>query len=77
VAPGIRVVRTPGHTDEDASLVVETDHGSYVLTHLWAFADIKPGEDDSEHKKKMLQIADWIIPGHGPKVRNPLKKEEQ
>ena len=76
VAPGIRVVRTPGHTDEDASLVVETDHGTYVLTHLWAFADIKPGEDDSEHKKKMLQVADWIIPGHGPKVRNPLKREE-
>ena len=75
VAPGIRVVRTPGHTDEDASLVVETDHGTYVLTHLWAFADIEPGEDDSEHKKKMLQIADWIIPGHGPKVRNPLKNE--
>jgi len=76
VAPGIRVVRTPGHTDEDASLVVQTDHGTYVLTHLWAFADIEPGENDSEHKKKMLRIADWIIPGHGPKVRNPLKKEE-
>ena len=81
LAPGIRVVRTPGHTEEDASLVVETAQGTYVLTHLWAFADIQPGEDplawnqDSldTNRKKILQIADWIIPGHGNLVKNPNK----
>jgi len=35
IAPGITVLRTPGHTEEDASLVVETADGTYVLTHLW------------------------------------------
>ena len=81
LAPGIRVVRTPGHTEEDASLVVETDQGTYVLTHLWAFADIQPGEDPlawnqaslDANREKILQIADWIIPGHGSPVKNPHK----
>ena len=84
LAPGIRVVRTPGHTEEDASLVVETDQGTYVLTHLWAFADIQPGEDPlawnqaslDANREKILQIADWIIPGHGSPVKNPHKAEE-
>ena len=30
IAPGIRVIQTPGHTEEDASLVVETAQGTYV-----------------------------------------------
>src|SRR5687767_3708558 len=29
IAPGITVLRTPGHTAEDASLVVETADGTY------------------------------------------------
>jgi glyoxylase-like metal-dependent hydrolase (beta-lactamase superfamily II) len=81
IAPGIKVLRTPGHTEEDASLVVETEQGTYVLTHLWSFPDIKPGKDPlawnqeslDEHRKKILQIADWIIPGHGNMVKNPKK----
>ena len=84
LVPGIRGVRTPGHTEEDASLVVETDQGTYVLTHLWAFADIQPGEDPlawnqaslDANREKILQIADWIIPGHGSPVKNPHKAEE-
>ena len=84
IAPGIRVLRTPGHTEEDASLAVETQQGTYVLTHLWAFADITLGEDPlawnqemlDEQRKKILQIADWIIPGHGPSVKNPHKGQE-
>ena len=33
-APGIKVICTPGHTNEDASLLVETAEGMYALTHL-------------------------------------------
>ena len=84
IAPGITVLRTPGHTEEDASLVVETEQGMYVLTHLWSFPDIKPGEDPlawnqeslDKHREKILQIADWIIPGHGDMVKNPNKGEK-
>ena len=74
----------PGHTEEDASLVVETEQGTYVLTHLWSFSDIKPGEDPlawsqeslDAHRKKILAIADWIIPGHGNMVENPNKGQK-
>ena len=34
LAPGIKVICTPGHTKEDASLLVETAEGKYALTHL-------------------------------------------
>ncbi len=84
IAPGMKVLRTPGHTEEDASLVVETNQGAYVLTHLWSFADITPGEDPlawnqeklDENRKKILEIADWIIPGHGNLVKNPRKGQK-
>jgi hypothetical protein len=26
------------------------------------------------HRKKVLAIADWIVPGHGKMFRNPHKK---
>jgi hypothetical protein len=40
IAPGIKVLRTPGHTEEDASLVVETKGGTYALTPLWWLPDM-------------------------------------
>jgi len=82
IAPGIRVLRTPGHTKEDASLVVETAEGTYVLTRLWWFPDMTPEKDPlawnqaqlEENRKKILAIADWIIPGHGKMFKNPRKR---
>jgi glyoxylase-like metal-dependent hydrolase (beta-lactamase superfamily II) len=81
IAPGITVLRTPGHTEEDASLVVETAEGTYVLTHLWWLDDMTPETDPIAWKqealeasrKKVVAIADWIIPGHGKRFQNPRK----
>lgn len=81
LAPGIKVVRTPGHTSEDASLLVETSKGTYALTHLWWSPGYKPKKDPlaedshaSFHSRKMiLKKADWIIPGHGPLFKNTKK----
>jgi glyoxylase-like metal-dependent hydrolase (beta-lactamase superfamily II) len=81
IAPGITVLRTPGHTEEDASLVVETAEGTYVLTHLWWLDDMTPETDPIAWKQealdasraKVVAIADWIIPGHGRAFRNPRK----
>lgn len=81
IAPGIKVIRTPGHTEEDASLVVETTEGTYVLTHLWWLPDMTPEKDPlassqeqlDANRKKVLAIADWIIPGHGKMFQNPHK----
>ncbi len=78
IAPGITVMRTPGHTKEDASLLVKTSKGNYVLTHLWWQADKTPAVDPlawsqkaiDQHRKRILEIADWIIPGHGKMFSN-------
>ncbi len=79
LAPGITVIRTPGHTYEDASLVVETAEGTVVLTHLWWDERMEPRVDPiaeapeliNVSREKVLAIADWIIPGHGKKF--PVK----
>ncbi|SHE68041.1 Glyoxylase, beta-lactamase superfamily II [Microbulbifer donghaiensis] len=81
LAPGIKVLRTPGHTDEDATLLVETADGTYALTHLWWFPDMTPAQDPlassqadlDKHRQQILEIADWIVPGHGQMFRNPQK----
>lgn len=81
VAPGITVLRTPGHTEEDASLMVKTDAGTYVLTHLWWLEDMTPETDPlawsqahlDASRQQVLALADWVIPGHGKMFRNPRK----
>ena len=73
LAPGIRLMRTPGHTAEDISTLVTTDTGLVVLTHLWWNAD-GPADDpfatDPEalagSRRKVLDLDPaLIIPGHG------------
>ncbi|TWT43320.1 MBL fold metallo-hydrolase [Botrimarina hoheduenensis] len=79
IAPGVWVMQTPGHTREDASLVVETTEGVVVLTHVWWNEDMQPAVDPLAEdaaalelsRQKVLEIADWIIPGHGKKFRAP------
>ena len=85
LAPGIKVIRTPGHTDEDATLLVETREGTYALTHLWWRPGYEPKEDplaEDVHgivhsREFVLKEADWIVPGHGSLFRNSLKQIEK
>lgn len=68
---------TPGHTEEDASLIVEADDGVYALTHLWWHADRTPERDPfatdqallEAHRARVLEVADVVIPGHGAPFR--------
>jgi glyoxylase-like metal-dependent hydrolase (beta-lactamase superfamily II) len=68
---------TPGHTQEDASLIVEADDGVYAMTHLWWHADrtpeIDPYADDQAaleaNRRRVLAVADVVIPGHGSAFR--------
>ena len=81
IAPGITVLRTPGHTEEDASLVVETAEGTYVLTHLWWLDDMTPETDPIAWKQealdasrqKVVAIADWIYPRPWQSVSEPTQ----
>lgn len=82
ITPGVWVLRTPGHTKQDASLIVETAEGVYAMTHVWWTDEMQPTVDPlAEDQKaleasrlKVLEIADWIIPGHGEKFANPDRR---
>ena len=68
---------TPGHSDEDASLIVDADDGVYAMTHLWWRTDRTPAHDPyctdeplmEQHRARVLEVADIVIPGHGEPFR--------
>jgi len=68
---------TPGHTEEDASLIVRADDGVYALTHLWWRQDRTPEVDPyapdqailETQRARVLAVADIVIPGHGESFR--------
>jgi len=75
VAPGVRLIQTPGHTDQDITMLVNTQDGLVAFTHLWWRPDT-PTDDDpvgtnneafhlSRERVLALQPA-LIVPGHGP-----------
>lgn len=68
--------RTPGHTAEDLATVAGTPDGVVVCTHSWFNAtttvdDESPEDADELHASRgsILDVADQIIPGHGPAFR--------
>jgi glyoxylase-like metal-dependent hydrolase (beta-lactamase superfamily II) len=77
LSPKSQLWLTPGHTQEDASLIVEADDGVYAMTHLWWHADrgpeIDPFADDQAAieagRARVLAVADVVIPGHGASFR--------
>jgi glyoxylase-like metal-dependent hydrolase (beta-lactamase superfamily II) len=73
LADGIRLIRTPGHTAEDISTLVDTEDGLMVCTHAWWFEG-GPEEDPYAPSQEQLAAArerisslapKLIIPGHG------------
>ncbi|SHI15313.1 MBL fold metallo-hydrolase [Ferrimonas marina] len=80
LAPGVTLVRTPGHTAEDASLLVETEQGVFLLTHMWwseQGPEIDPLAEDQaqleQSRQALIDRVDWIVPGHGAPYPNPAK----
>ena len=77
LSPRAQLWLTPGHTAEDASLVVEADDGVYAMTHLWWREDRTPeidplGDDQAAieaGRARILAVADVVIPGHGGPFR--------
>lgn len=77
----VGIIPTPGHSKNHCSLVVRTEEGTYVIAGdlFWWTDDeeqiIDVNKPDIAHvfdmkqlvenRKKVLKIADWIIPGHG------------
>ena len=74
LADGIRLIRTPGHTNEDISTLIESEAGLVVCTHAWWFEG-GPVEDPYAPDAEVLAAARerirglaprLVIPGHGP-----------
>jgi glyoxylase-like metal-dependent hydrolase (beta-lactamase superfamily II) len=79
---GIWVVSTPGHTEHDISVIVETEDGPVAvagdifekegdwLDKSWE-AWSKKKDDQRKSREKLLRIAQYIVPGHGDIFRVP------
>lgn len=80
----IKIIPTPGHSNEHCSLIVETDKGKVVIAvDVFWWMDHEEQKTDKRSllnkedpyatnkkelinsRKKLLEIADYIIPGHG------------
>jgi len=76
LSPSIRLLATPGHTDQDISTIASTPEGIYVCTHAWWAAE-GPADDPfspdqsvlASSRQRLLEVATVIIPGHGPSFR--------
>jgi glyoxylase-like metal-dependent hydrolase (beta-lactamase superfamily II) len=73
LTPSIVLARTPGHTAEDLAVVVGTPDGIVVCTHSWFNAETRVEDEDPEDaeqlhasRRAILDVADRILPGHGP-----------
>lgn len=77
LSPNSELWLTPGHTEEDATLVVRAHDAVYAMTHLWWHADRTPevdplGADQAAielGRARVLEVADVVIPGHGGPFR--------
>jgi len=73
LSPNTQLWLTPGHTQEDATLIVHADDAVYAMTHLWWRQDRTPeidplGDDQAAievGRARVLAAADIVIPGHG------------
>jgi glyoxylase-like metal-dependent hydrolase (beta-lactamase superfamily II) len=65
LSPSIRLIATPGHTPQDITTLVGTGEGIVAFTHLWWSAE-GPAEDPlAADRRRVLQVAKKIVPGHG------------
>ncbi|RWS31444.1 Metallo-beta-lactamase domain-containing protein 1-like protein [Leptotrombidium deliense] len=81
VSPNVRVIATPGHTLSDVSVVVENVDklGTVAVVgdlfekeedvndaSIWKDAGSESPEKQESNRATILQISDYIVPGHGP-----------
>jgi glyoxylase-like metal-dependent hydrolase (beta-lactamase superfamily II) len=76
LTPSVQLARTPGHTAEDLVLLAGTADGLVVTTHSWFHANSAAQDEDPEDlaqlresRRRILEVADQIVPGHGPAFR--------
>lgn len=74
----VKIIPTPGHTLEHVSVIVHANIGTVAVTgdlfenerdllddNVWKEAGSASEELQVLNRKILLEISDWIIPGHG------------
>ena len=69
----IRIIKTPGHNYDCITLLVKTENDIIAIVGDLFWKENFPMDDPyasdkkslRENRKKILEMADWIIPGHG------------
>lgn len=82
IAKDVEIIETPGHTYDHISVVVNTEDGKVVIAgdaiggEAWLNTEKKGNPDlfyDVDKfdisRKKILEIADWIVLGHGKMIK--------
>jgi len=77
LSPRTRLWLTPGHTEEDATLIADAEGGVHAFTHLWWRADRTPEVDPlawdqagiERARARILGVADVVVPAHGEPFR--------
>jgi len=73
LTPAVRLIRTPGHTAQDITVLAGTAEGVVAFTHVWndaASVGDRHAEDmEALHasRTRVLAVADIVVPGHGPR----------
>ena len=76
------MIPTPGHTLDSVSLQVLTEQGVVVVAgdtfekqedlkdeSIWVDAGSQDSSKQTESRKRILAIADFVVPGHGAMFR--------
>lgn len=76
----IQIIKTPGHDYSSLTFLVKTEEGRVAICGDVFWKENYPEKDPyasdpvklAESRKKVLEAADFVIPGHGPvfKVKN-------
>lgn len=77
ISERISLLKTPGHSDDSISLLVQTEEGIVCVCGDVFWKENFPEKDlfatDSKKlagsRKKILEVSDYIIPGHGKKFK--------
>ena len=81
VAKDVSILFTPGHSEDCISIVVNTPGGRIVIagdaidSKEFADLNVQPSlywnlEEFNKSREKILEVADYIIPGHGGMFKN-------
>ncbi len=74
LTPNVKIIQSPGHTLNDCTVLVKTSKGKIAIVGDLIWKEGKAGfqlafSEDRKllrvSQKKILKMADWIIPGHG------------